>query len=138
MRKRSTKLGVSAAASALVVGAVLISGCGSKPAFCQKEDDLNSAVKQLGNAITSANPTQIQTAGQNVQTDANALVTSAQNTYPGQTQEIETSVTELVSGVKSFSSSTDKVAAAAGLVADLTAVKSAFEGLQKKTQSDCG
>ena len=138
MTSRSGKLGFSAAASVVVIGAVLLSGCGSKPAFCQKEDELNSAVKQLGNAITSVNPTQIQTAGQNVQTDANALVTSAQNTYPGQTQEIQTSVTELVDGVKSFSSSTDKVAAAAGLVADLTAVKTAFQGLQKKTKSDCG
>lgn len=138
MRRRSTKFRIAAVGSAVALVALAISGCGSKPAFCEKEDQLSTSVKQLGNAITSANPTQIQAAGQKVQADANALVTSAQNTYPGQTQEIKSSVTSLADGIGSFSSSGDKVTAAAGLVANLAAVKSAFDGLQQKTQSDCG
>jgi len=138
MRSGSNKVKFSALASGLALSAVLISACGSQPAVCQKEDNLSSAVSKLGSAITSANPSQIQSAGQEVQADANALVASAQNTYPGQTAEVKSSVQNLTQDIKSFSSSSDKTSAAIALVASLTQVKNAFQGLKTKYEGSCG
>jgi phage host-nuclease inhibitor protein Gam len=134
---RSTKTKtarVTAGAAALVI----LPACGSQPAVCEKEDALSSAVNKLGSAITSANPSQIQSAGQEVQTDANALVTSAQNTYPGQTAEVKSSVQSLTQDINNFANSSDKTTAAIGLVASLSQVKSAFQGLKTKYQGSCG
>lgn len=117
---------------------MLISACGSKPAVCQKQDDLSASVSKLGNAITSVNPSQIQSAGQEVQADANALVTSAQNTYPGQTAEVKSSVENLTQEISNFANSSDKTTAALGLVGSLSQVKTAFEGLKQKYQGTCG
>lgn len=124
--------------SGVAVSAVLISACGSQPAVCQKEDNLSGAVSKLGSAITSVNPSQIQSAGQEVQADANALVTSAQNTYPGQTAEVKSSVQNLTRDINNFANSSDKTTAALALVGSLSQVKNAFEGLKQKYQGTCG
>lgn len=124
--------------SGIAVAAMLISACGSQPAVCQKEDNLSGAVSKLGSAITSVNPSQIQSAGQEVQADANALVTSAQNTYPGQTAEVKSSVQNLTRDINNFANSSDKTTAALALVGSLSQVKNAFEGLKQKYQGTCG
>ena len=134
---RSTKT-KTALATAVAAALVILPACGSQPAVCEKEDALSSAVNKLGSAITSANPSQIQSAGQEVQTDANALVTSAQNTYPGQTAEVKSSVQSLTQDINNFANSSDKTTAAIGLVASLSQVKSAVQGLKTKYQGSCG
>ena len=135
MRSTKTKALLATGATAALL---ILPACGSKPAVCQKEDALSSAVSKLGSAITSGNPSQIQSAGQEVQTDANALVTSAENTYPGQTQEVQSSVQSLINNINSFSKSSDQVSAGVALLGSLTQVKNAFQGLKSKYQSSCG
>ena len=136
--KRPTKtkalLATGAAAAMLILPA-----CGSsKPAVCEKEDALSNSVSKLGNSISSGNIGEIQSAGQQVQSDANALVASAENTYPGQTQEVQSSVESLINDINSFSKSSDQVSAGVALLGSLTQVKNAFEGLKSKYQSSCG
>jgi len=138
LKSRTSKIRFTSLLSGIAVSAVLISACGSQPAVCQKEDNLSGAVSKLGSAITSANPSQIQSAGQEVQADADALVTSARNTYPGQTAEVESSVENLKRDISNFANSSDKTTAALALVGSLTQVKNAFEGLKQKYQGTCG
>jgi hypothetical protein len=134
-RSRKTKIALATVAATALVA---LPACGSKPAVCQKEDNLSGSVSKLGNAITSVNPSQIQSAGQEVQADANALVTSAQNTYPGQTAEVKSSVQNLTQDINDFANASDKTTAALGLVGSLSQVKTAFEGLKQKYQGTCG
>lgn len=138
LNSRPSKIRFVSVLSGIAVAAMLISACGSQPAVCQKEDNLSGAVSKLGSAITSVNPSQIQSAGQEVQADANALVTSAQNTYPGQTAEVKSSVQNLTRDINNFANSSDKTTAALALVGSLSQVKNAFEGLKQKYQGTCG
>ena len=135
MRPTKTKALLATGATAALL---ILPACGSKPAVCEKEDALSNSVSKLGNSITSGNVSEIQSAGQQVQSDANALVTSAEKTYPGQTQEIQSSVQSLINNINSFSKSSDQVSAGVALLGSLTQVKNAFQGLKSKYQSSCG
>jgi hypothetical protein len=91
---------------ALAAAALFVAGCGSssnKPAYCSKVSDLQTSVDTLKNVqVGSTTLSTLQTDVQKVQTNANAVVTSAKQDFPNQTSALESSVTTLSNSIKAL------------------------------------
>jgi hypothetical protein len=104
MRSRGV-LGVIFAV-ALVAAAVAASGCGSsKPSYCSATSDLKSDVSKIGDDLTSANFSAVQTDVDSIQAQAQTVVDDAKSDFPSQTDQVNSSVNSLVDSVKSLGNS---------------------------------
>ena len=84
------------ASVALAAAALMAGGCGSsndKPAYCSDVSDLQSSVNDLKNVqLNSDAVSTLQTDVQKIQTNANAVVSSAKQDFPNETSALKSSV----------------------------------------------
>jgi hypothetical protein len=90
-----------------VLGLLTATACGSssKPAYCTSRANLESSVKGLTDLNVSSGLSGLQAQLTKIQSDANALVSSAKGDFPNETSAIKSSVTALADTIKSFPSS---------------------------------
>jgi hypothetical protein len=89
----------------LAAAALVAAGCGSssKPAYCSDVTDLENSVNSLKSVQLNSNTiSTLETDVQKVQTNANAVVSSAKQDFPNQTTALESSVSALSTSVKAL------------------------------------
>ena len=129
------------AASLLAAAAVVaLAACGSssKPQYCADRSTLEQSVKDLRsvNVLQSGGVNQLKSQLAKVETDANALASSAKGDFPSESNAIESSVSTLKSAVDGLPSS-PSAQQLAGVAVDVTAVGTAFQNFKKATDSKC-
>jgi hypothetical protein len=134
--KRSPKRVIAACVA--VLGLAALTGCGgsSKPAYCTNRANLENSVKGLGNLTASSGLSGLQAQVTKIESDANALVSSAKGDFPNETNAIKSSVNALTTTVKAFPSSPS-----AGDIATLgkqaAAAVTAVQNFYNSTSSKC-
>jgi cytochrome c556 len=120
----------------VVVG--LLGGCGgsSKPAYCSKRTNLENSIKDLSNLNVSSGLSGLQAQLQKIESDANALVSSAKGDFPVQTSAIKTSIDSLTRSVKAVTS-TPSAAQIATVASDASTVVSSVKSFVDATSSKC-
>jgi hypothetical protein len=126
------------AAGLAVLGLVALTGCGgaSKPAYCTNRANLQSSVKGLTNLSAGSGLSGLEAQLTKIQSDANALVSSAKSDFPNETSAIKSSVSTLTATVKSLpaSPSAANIATLATQAADAV---TAVENFYNSTKSKC-
>ena len=123
----------------LAAAALLAVGCGSddKPAYCSDVSDLQSSVNDLKNVqLNSDAVSTVQTDLQKIQTNANAVVSSAKQDFPNETSALASSVSTLSTAIKKLPSSPTAQQLAA-LVPDINSTVTAAKNLSSATKSAC-
>jgi hypothetical protein len=124
---------------ALSGAAVIAAGCGSddKPAYCSDVSDLKQSVEDLRNVqLNSDALSTLQTALQKIQSNANAVVTSAKQDFPSETSALESSVSSLSTAIKQLPSSpTPKQLTS--LVPEISGIVTTAKNLENATSSAC-
>jgi hypothetical protein len=118
----------------------LAAGCGSssKPSYCSSLSNLETSIKALPNVEVVKNGTSaLESALQKVQSDANALVSSAKSDFPNESSAVKSSVDALSSTVEQLASS-PSAALIAQVPGQVTAVANAAKSLSSATSSKCG
>lgn len=116
-----------------------LGGCGDdEPSYCSDRSDLEESVQGLRDVrpTESGAIDRIRSQVGEVQTDASALVDSAQADFPDETGELRTSVDALEQSVQAVPESPSREQVVA-VGADVTAVVSAADGLVDATRSEC-
>jgi hypothetical protein len=124
---------------ALAVVALAAAGCGSssKPAYCSNVTDLQNSVNSLKDVQLGSNTiSTLKTDLQKVQTDANAVVSSAKQDFPSQTSALESSVSTLSTSIKALPPSPTHQQLLA-LAPQVASTVSAAENLKSATSSAC-
>jgi hypothetical protein len=132
-----THLAVSLVAIA-IVGSAVLAGCGgsSKPSYCGDRTNLENAVKGLPSQGLTGGISGLKSQISQIQTDANAVVSSAKSDFPSQTSAITSSVNTLKTTLLNMPTS-PSVAQIAGATADAAAVVSAVKTFTDATASKC-
>ena len=121
----------------LVLSALVAAGCGdSKPSYCSKADELELAVKDLGEIDLSKGVTSVTSAASKVETSATDAVNAAKKDFPTETARIESSVTALKSEVDHFPSS-PSASQIATLALDVKSVVDAVDNFVSQTKKKC-
>ena len=126
-------------AVALAAAALVAAGCGSssKPAYCSNVSDLQQSVTDLKSLqLNSAVVSTLQTDLQKVQSNANAVVSSAKQDFPSQTSALESSVSSLSATVKQLPPSPTPQQLLS-LVPQVDSVVTAAQGFSSATKSAC-
>jgi hypothetical protein len=126
-------------AVALPAASLAAAGCGGsdKPEYCSKVSDLQQSVNDLKSVQpNSAVVSTLQTDLQKVQSDANAVVSSAKQDFPNQTTALESSVSTLATAINGLPPSPTPQQLVA-LVPQITSVGTAAQGLSSATRSAC-
>ena len=92
----------------LAAAASLTAGCGDsdKPDYCSNVSDLQQSVDDVKNIqLESGALSALQTGLQEVRTDANAVVSSAQQDFPSETSALRSSVSSLSTAIEQLPSS---------------------------------
>lgn len=87
----------------LAAVALVAAGCGggSKPEYCSNVSDLQQSVDDLKSVqLESGAISTLQTDVQKVQSNANAVVSSAKQDFPSETSALESSVSSLSTTIK--------------------------------------
>ena len=126
---------VAPAAAALVAA-----GCGGddKPAYCSNVSDLQQSVDDLKNVQLkeSGSLSTLQTDVEKVQSDADAIVSSAKEDFPNETSALKSSVSSLSTTINELPSSPTAQELAA-LAPDINSVVTAAKDLDSATSSAC-
>src|SRR6478609_3687555 len=94
-----------AAIAATAAGALAGCGSSSKPGYCSDRSNLQDSVTSLKDVSLSVGAiSSLQSKLQNVQSDAQALVSSAKSDFPDETDAITSSVSKLSSDLKALGS----------------------------------
>jgi hypothetical protein len=130
---RTAMSGVMAASAVFVL--IVATGCGgsSKPSYCSDRSNLETAVKDLPNSVSSGGANGLAAQVTTVQSDVTTLVNSAKSDFPSETTAIKTSIDSLKTAVQALPSNpttSDLVPIAAGATAVVNAVK-AFDSATK-------
>lgn len=127
------------AATVLAVIVFAVTGCGgsSKPAYCSNVSDLQGSVDELSSVqLESGALSTVQADLEKVQTNANAVVSSAKQDFPSETSALKSSVSSLAATVNQLPptpSPQQLVALTAGIAGAVTAAKE----LSSATESAC-
>lgn len=116
----------------------LLAGCGSKPEYCQKTDELKQSINDFGSSLKTANPDQISSAATNVENAGDAVVQAARTDYPQQTSSLRNTIDAVSTDINELSGSSDQAKVIANLGLDLLQLRADFSAFQKATSSDCG
>lgn len=131
--------GVSGSLAALAI-AVALAGCGgsSKPSYCSKTADLKKSVQDLGSInIIQGGTSALTTALSTVESNAQAVVSSAKSDFPDQTAAINTSISALKQSAQQLSSSPTQPAVIAKVPGQISAVVSSIQDFTNATSSKC-
>ncbi|HTX13209.1 MAG TPA: hypothetical protein VME22_31625 [Solirubrobacteraceae bacterium] len=126
------------AVSVSVLALVAVTGCGgsSKPSYCTNRANLESSVKGLTDLSASSGLSGLEAQLTKIQSDANALVSSAKSDFPNETSAIKSSVDTLTATVKGFSSS-PSAADIAKLGTQAASAVTAVQNFYNSTSSKC-
>jgi len=128
-----------AAAFTLLAAGAVLGACGgsSKPSYCSAVSSLEASVKALPSTNVVKNGTDaLKSALTKVESDAQAVVSSAKNDFPNETAALKSSVDALSSTVKQLTSS-PSAAAIVQVPGQVAAVANAAKGLSSATSSKC-
>lgn len=141
-RRASTALALLSrsliAATALVV-VFAVTGCGgsSKPAYCSNVSDLQGSVDELSSVqLESGALSTLQADLAKVQTNANAVVSSAKQDFPSETSALKSSVSSLAATVNQLPSSPTPQQLLA-LTSEIASAVTAAKELTSATESAC-
>jgi hypothetical protein len=120
------------------LGLAALSGCGgsSKPAYCTNRANLESSVKGLTDLSAGSGLSGLQAQIAKIQSDANALVSSAKSDFPGETSAIKSSVDKLATTIKGFPSS-PSAADIATVGTQAASAVTAVQNFYSSTSSKC-
>ena len=124
---------------ALPAAAFVAVGCGGsdKPAYCSDVSDLKQSVDDLkGVKVESGALPTLQADFKKVQTNADAVVSSAKNDFPSETSALKSSVTSLANSIQQLPPS-PTAQQLAPLAQQANSVVTASNGLQSATSSAC-
>ncbi len=129
---------------AAVVLTAGLAGCGSssattasKPAYCTNVANLKASVKALPSTnIVQNGVSALEASVTKVQTDAQAVVSSAKSEFSGQTTALKTSVDTLTTTVKQVTTS-PSVSTLAQIPGQVSAVVTAAKNLESAVASKC-
>jgi hypothetical protein len=121
-----------------VLGVVALAGCGgsSKPAYCTNRANLESSVKGLTNLSVSSGLSGLEAQLTKIQSDANALASSAKSDFPNETSAIKSSVDTLATTVKTLPSS-PSAANIATVGTQAASAVTAVQNFYNATKSKC-
>ena len=125
--------------AAVAVVAVL-AGCGgsSKPSYCDKTTDLKKSVQDLsGVNVIQGGTNALTSALSSVQSNANAVVSSAKSDFPDQTSAITSSIDALKKSAQSLASSPTQPAVIAQVPGQVSAVVKSIQDFSSATSSKC-
>ena len=124
----------------LAAAALVVAGCGGddEPAYCSNVSDLQQSVDDLKNVQLkeSGSLSSLQTAIQEVQSDADAVVSSAKEDFPNETSALKSSVASLSTTIEELPSSPTAQQLAA-LAPEINGVVTAAKDLDSATDSEC-
>ena len=124
----------------LAAAALVAAGCGGddEPAYCSNVSDLQQSVDDLKNVQLkeSGSLSSLQTAIQEVQSDADAVVSSAKEDFPNETSALKSSVASLSTTIEELPSSPTAQQLAA-LAPEINGVVTAAKDLDSATNSEC-
>jgi hypothetical protein len=126
-------------AVALPAASLVAAGCGGddKPEYCSNVSDLQQSVDDLKSVQPdSAVVSTLQTDLQKVQSNANAVVSSAKQDFPTETTALESSVSILSTAINKLPPSPTPQQLVA-LVPQIRSVVTAAQGLSGATRSAC-
>jgi hypothetical protein len=130
--------GVCGAVSALAVVAVL-AGCGgsSKPGYCKQTENLKKSVQALGSVnVVTGGTNALTSALKDVESNAQAVVSSAKSDFPNETSAINSSLNTLKNSAQSLSGSPSP-----GLIAQIpgqvSALVTSITDFSNATKSKC-
>jgi hypothetical protein len=124
---------------ALAVAVLAAAGCGSssKPAYCGNVTDLQNSVSSLKNVQLGSNTiSTLKTDLQKVQTNANAVVSSAKQDFPNQTSALQASVSTLSNSINTLPPSPTPQQLLP-LAPQVASAVSATDNLKSATSSAC-
>jgi hypothetical protein len=127
-------LGRAVAAVALVAA-----GCGSssKPAYCSNVSDLQSSLNSLKNVQFNSNTiSTVRADVQKVQTNADAVVSSAKQDFPNQTSALESSVSTLSTSIQALPAAPTQEQLLP-IAPQIASTVSAADSLKSATDSAC-
>jgi len=128
-----------AAAFTLLAAGAVLGACGgsSKPSYCSAVSSLEASVKALPSTNVVKNGTDaLKSALTKVESDAQAVVSSAKNDFPNETAALKSSVDALSSTAKQLTSS-PSAATIVQVPAQVAAVANAAKSLSSATSSKC-
>jgi hypothetical protein len=124
---------------ALAAAALVAAGCGGsdKPAYCSNVSDLQQSVDDVkGVKLESGTVSTLQTDLKKVQSNADAVVSSAKQDFPSETGALKSSVSSLSTAVNQLPAS-PTAKQLAPLVPMVSSVVTAAKGLKSATSSAC-
>ena len=125
---------------ALAAATLVAAACGGddKPAYCSNVSDLQQSVDDLKSVHLSESGalSTLQTDVQKVQSDADAVVSSAKQDFPDQTSALKSSVSSLSTTIEELPSSPTAQQLAA-LAPEISSVVTAAKDLDSATSSAC-
>jgi len=125
---------------ALLIGSVLLAGCGSsKPAYCDPVKKTEDAVKSLPTVqdVKTNGVGTLTSALSTLKQNATTAIDQAKSAFSSQTTALKNSVDALSSTATQLAGS-PSVATLAQLPAQVSAVKTAVTNLQSAVSSKCG
>ena len=125
---------------AAVAAAAVLSACGgsSKPGYCKQTANLKQSVQDLGSVnIVQGGTNALTSALSKVQSDANAVVSSAKSDFPDQTAAISSSIDALKRSAQSLASSPTQPALIAQVPGQISAVVKSIQDFSSATSSKC-
>ena len=124
----------------LVAATLVAAACGGddKPAYCSNVSDLQQSVDDLKSVdlTESGALSTLQTDVQKVQSDADAVVSSAKQDFPDETSALKSSVSSLSTTIEELPSSPTAQQLAA-LAPEISSVVTAAKDLDSATSSAC-
>jgi len=135
----SVKKPVVALTSILLLSAALVVGCGgdSKPAYCDRVDELRDSVTALTDISIDANLlSTVETDLETVRTNAEQVVDAAREDFPQETDDLETAVNNASDSIQELPSS-PSAGEIAALAIEIGSVGSSASSLIDATTSSC-
>ncbi len=126
-------------ALAVTVFSLLIAGCGgsSKPSYCSKVSDLEKSVQNLPANVSENGVDTLKSSLQTVETNANAVISSAKSDFPNETTAMKTSLDSLHTTVQQLPSS-PTAANLATVGTQVAAAVTSVKNFADSTSSKCG
>jgi hypothetical protein len=126
--------------AALAIAALAGAGCGGddEPGYCSDVSDLQQSVDDLKNVQLSESGalSTLQTELQEVQSNADAVVSSAKQDFPDETSALKSSVSTAATTIEQLPDS-PTAQQLAPLAQEISAVVTAAQGLDSATSSAC-
>jgi hypothetical protein len=123
--------------AAVCLAATTACGSSSKPAYCTDRTNLENSIKGLADFHVQNGISGLESQLSKIQTDANALVSSAKSDFPSETSAIRSSIDQLSTTVKSFPSNPSPTNIGM-LVSEISSTVTSVENFYNSTKSKCG